>query len=1124
MSSPGRTAEDRAIKCAAGAFRTAAWILRLYWSTPDQRLHDLLNRMLDQISRAVPIPAVGDAIQHLQASASRFELSFDGQSDLEFQHSAEALEKEVEDVLSKLNAQSGEQSGRSTLAQTHAESSVNGARDCILDRFRMRTGRHTEPEKSALKEQSRQKFRVALGRTTDSVFRTEPVSLIDNFLAVWELVDLADQLRKVPFDSEGLPSARVHEILRSLSGGLHDLFDALQPIRDEIVADLRRRRFSMIQRMTARGKAAAFVIFEDQLQPLREKHIPAVDDLLQTSTGHIGQKFAIAQICAGVLSAFTDQLGDLRLRLTVCNISWEKFVDVLSRKSHERIDRLLCSDPSKKLSQHFGNYAAARIQSLATILRAICYLSHDESLLETLLPDLSEASGCDCRFFYFEQSAKVPRDSEGNYRPYFCISSRVVDEILPEDDCIGVYIQRNEGGRLPVYGIKVPNRETFGRFASFWFEVGRIERWSRLYGDEIARREAREFRISFWRELPTLRKNELISSRSSRLFEPLRELLLALSRNLRRPMDEHHHYLESFVRALERVGVTVTFPDLANCPSSPGVFISEQFSPSPSGAFEVYSTGFSFRDSASGVIETEVIRLVLIPHEANEFAARLSDLNFRIPKVSSPEHQRAVIGAVQKLFNHPVSTPSENLAQSAAIPALDLLNLLHRTVRTDRTTLPEIEPAYRDLIRVFSELPHYQLVPPSPAPGTVTIVFDRYMADIDWLAPVSTMNQLYIDVNRFGIRNSHTVAPQRAQARLVLPTGSFPASAQEAVLNFLLRSTQVTVPEVQKLAVSLIGVLETQPVFRNVEKLLREWHQSHPDQLSDPVLPLLYAFKVTTHEQLRQTRRDQCFAALRPQLIQLQERFRRSYLDGSVPGSMAGAGVELERLRTDLMNRANEVLLPDCTIEDSGRCRVAERPPAEQIVECRFMANSEPHDAYIWQFGIPALQVTDQYLVSAGPSPSVRSVFRNFLAAVAETGVDTHRSQQIEKNWAQYHLQISEPSEVFREWLCSECLKEICELVESAASRQLSTASWGSIRSQYEGLIEQLSDYAGAEGMRLRLCHRWRDLGPDWPDLVELANGDLEWNKQDEFIMSRPIVENSGGKVLWKGQVKLLRR
>ena len=1125
MSSPGRTAEDRAIKCAAGAFRTAAWILRLFWSTPDQRLHDLLNRMLDQISRAVPVPAVGDAIQHLQASASRFELSFDGQSDLEFQHSAETLEKDVERVLSLLNSRSGEQAGGRIPARTNSDSLHSLACDCVVDSFHMRTGRLTAAERRELQQSLSERLNDARSVSPDvTLFLKEPERLVDSFFAVWDLLALAKELNQVPIGSSGLPSARVHETLQALSVELHHLFDTLQPIREEIAADLRRRRLSMIQRMMSKSRAAAFVMFEDQLEPLREKHLPAVDELLHAVTANVTQRITVEQICSGVSEAFADQLTNLRVRLESRKVSWDKFAQILRDKSKETTHRAVSLDPARKIRKSFSRYQAARIQSLAIVFRALSYCCDDHNLLHSVLQDLSQASGCDGRFLFFDQVSQIPRNASGKYEQGYWIPAPAGDEIVPEDDFTGIYLQLPDANCLPVYGLKVPDSQLFGSaFFNIWFEIGRIERWSRLHADANARRETREFRISFWRDLPYLRKGELISSRSSRLFEPLRKLLFALSRNLRRPTDEHHHYLESFVGALERVGVTVTFPDLANCPSSAGVLVSEQFSPSPTWAYEAYSTTFSFKDSQSSVIETEVIRLVLVPREANEFAARLSDLNFRIPKVSSPEHRKAITDTVRWLFNHPVTNASEDLSRSAAIPALSLLNWLHLVRRTDTSSCGEVGPALQNLMNVFRELPQYQLVPP-PEPGTVTRVFDEYTADIDWLAPVSTMNELCIDVNRFGVRNSHTVAPQRAQARLVLPTGSFPASAQEAVSSFLLRSTQVTAPEVQKLAVSLIGVLETQPVFRNVEQLLREWHQSHPDQLSDPVLPLLYAFNVTSPERLRQAQHDQCFASLRPQLDQLQERFRRSYLDGSVPSSMAGAGAELERLRTDLMNRANEILLPVCTVEDNGRCRLAERPRAEQIVECRFMANSEPHDAYIWQFGIPALQVADEYLVSAGPSPSVRREFQNFLAAAANAEVATSRSQQIEKNWAQYHLQISEPSEVFREWLCSECLQEICELVESAASRQLSTALWESVRSQYEGLIEQLSDYAVAAGMTLRLCHRWRELGPDWPDFVKLANGDLEWNKQDEFIMSRPIVENTSGKVLWRGQVKLLRR
>lgn len=1126
MSSAGRTAEERAIKCAAAAFRTAAWMLRLFWSTPDQRLQDLLNRMLDQISRSVPVPAVGDAIKHLKARASSFELSFDGQSDREFQVSVEEIEKDVVRVLWRLNSLTAEQAGGRLPARTNPDSLHSLAYDCVVGSFSMRTGRLTAAERRELQKSLSERLNDARNVSPDvSLFLKEPKRLVDGFFAVWDLLALANELNQVPIGSRGIPSARVHETLHALSGELHDLFDTIQPIREEIAADLRRRRFSMIQRMISKSRAAAFVMFEDQLEPLREKHLPAVDELLHAVTADVTQRIAVEQICSGLSEAFADHLTDLRVRLESKEVSWDEFAQTLRDKSKETIHSTVSLDPARKIRKSFNRYEAARIQSLAIVFRALRYCCDDHNLLHSVLQDLSQASGCDGRFFFFDHADQIPRKSEGKLEQGACIPLPAGDEIVPEDDFTGMYLQLPDATCLSVYGLKVPDPKLLGNaFFKFWFEIGRIERWSRLYGDEVAKRESREFRISFWRELPKLTKNELISSRSSRLLEPLRKLLLALSRNFRRPMDEHHHYLVSFVHALEKVGVTVTFPDLADCPSNPSMLLYEQFSPSPAGAFEVYSTGFSFRDSESGVVETEVIRLVLIPREANEFAARLSDLSFRIPRVTSSEHQRAITDAAQKLFSHPVSLPGDDLAQSAAIPALDLLNLLWMTVRTDRTTLPEIEPAYRDLIRVFRELPQYQLVPPPPEPGTVTMVFGGHMADIDWLAPVSTMNEIYVDVNRFGVRNSHTVAPQRAQARLVLPTGGFPASAQEAVSSFLLRSTQGASPDVQKLAVDLIRVLETQPVFENVGQLLREWHQSHPDQLSEPVLPLLYAFNVTSPERLRQSQRDHCFAALRPRLDQLQERFRRSYLDGSGFGSMAGAGAELERLRTDLMNATNEVLLPVCTIEDSGRCHLAERPPAEQIVECRFMANSEPHDAYIWQFGIPALQIADEYLISAGPSPSVRSEFRNFLVAVADTGVDTNRSQHIEKNWAQYHLQISEPSEVFREWLCSECLQEICDLVESAASRQLSTALWDSIRSQYESLIEQLSDYAAGAGMRLRLCQRWRDLGPDWPDFVELANGDLEWNKQDEFIMSRPIVENSGGKVLWKGQVKLLRR
>ena len=200
MSSPGRTAEDLAIKGAAGAFRTAAWILRLFWSTPDQRLRDQLNRMLDQIFRAVSVPAVGDAIQQLRLQ--RFELSFCGQSDLDFKQTVEALEKDVEQDLTPLNSRSGQQSVIGPQSRKKIGSLHSFLRDCVLHRFTIRTGRQTESESSELEGQLQKKLEEAHSFPPDVVYLLkEPEDLIGNFVAVWELAESTDALRNLPVES-----------------------------------------------------------------------------------------------------------------------------------------------------------------------------------------------------------------------------------------------------------------------------------------------------------------------------------------------------------------------------------------------------------------------------------------------------------------------------------------------------------------------------------------------------------------------------------------------------------------------------------------------------------------------------------------------------------------------------------------------------------------------------------------------------------------------------------------------------------------------------------------------------------------------------------------------------------
>lgn len=1104
--------ELKAVDTAVETLLIAACMLRLR-KTACGSAFGLIRQITELLPTACPVPSAALALRQF----GDVELTYREYSDHEFFQTLSSFDKELRGLLrTSFGMRSEPRPIRDERGVRIQQEQVS---EFIVSCFRESFTVLTEKDEIAYDRREREKQRLSINNNRfQNIICDDPIDLAQSIIAAADIRLLLVQLQgELVTEASDMPALGVRNLLKGVSSELHQLFDQMRPVGDELAAQIRRSRTSLMPwRWNSRRLAGrVFSFFEDELDRLQNEYLVAIDASLSESASSSSLRIIdelhrqLSWKFAGQLLTLPELLSESEAnRACIDRQKHAKPLEAVStsvwRRVKQTFDLLVrnestgaCLKPSIACVGNSSDFELKRLQALALIFVAIRHTVDDADILQKVRLVLNQmarpASIAD-----YDDLSICERFQSNNVNDYFILQKR--GEVSPTEWTVGVVAVTDGPSAVSLWAPRIPKFAS-GRFINLWLLLCRQERWCLLRGRSNTVAAIQNFRDVMWYSAsePKPRENDskqLCVVRDSAIFVALRNLLVHLVCEYAVSSDDFRGF-EEIRSAFSRAGIKIDYPGPPE--------IAEQFGLNLAGDFLRHITcTFQFETGAG--VEREDIHIVQVPACPNALGQRLLRDEFRIPRGLQDEAQRTVRALAYELLK-----ASE---ADAALVALELLNVLESA--GSEGSADDVQRAAKIIREGLSNADLKHLVPAYGFERDVLELFKTYYHNIAWTAQPSEQNQLEAIVIRHGLQGGR----DRGQVLLRLPISRFNSATQTQLVN-LFHFDHEDISNGEGFRICVLKAIAMHP-STDLKDALREWYRdvSNRSKLPEPILAVLIATGSISDSDLEGERKAAAMQILIPKLEQLEAELCEALAKST--GNSPESPERVSRFNT-LQNAFHKIgcrLLPG-RIDNFGRCERCEVSQSA-VTDCYFIRGTRPGELFVRKFGLDEERKTE-IAVSAGEVPPAFAEFSSFVESAHKAGLNIGMAKSVQAQWPSADLKASESIDVFRRWFCEVCLQTVASLMLSGWERSSSESVTKDLYNRMETLHDILARYALEKGkLSLKRVKRQQDLGTGWREEVELADGQTEWPKNARSLMVRPIVKRADGTLYWKGQVRIL--